>query len=264
MTRGLWDVLQPILPKRRMGLLAGATIFLAVSVVVGHGLLRTPTEAPHAHARGTTTDTGRPTASLETASEVASAYLDGQIFRDCDDACPEMVVIPAGNFLMGSPANEAGRSNDEGRQHQVTIPGFAASKYEITRGEWSAFIAATARADPQIVGSTYCSWRNPGFAQDDRHPVVCVNWNDAQGYVDWLSQRTGLTYRLLSEAEWEYAARGGAATPYWTGVLISPVDANFNSSGTRAVGVISAQFARFGRHRRQCLGMGARLLPSLI
>ncbi len=147
-----------------------------------------------------------------------------------------MVVIPAGVFLMGSPLGEHGRANDEGAQQSVTVQRFAASKFEITRGEWSAFVAATGRVDPQMGDTTFCTWRDAGFTQDDRHPVVCVSWRDAQDYANWLSHRTGQIYRLLSEAEWEYAARAGTATPYWTGASITASQANFNFSGTRAVG----------------------------
>ena len=79
------------------------------------------------------------------------------------------------------------------------------------------------RSDPNL------SWRNPGFRQDDSHPVVCVNWNDARAYVAWLSQLTGQTYRLLTEAHWEYVARAGTATPFWWGASITPANANYDA-----------------------------------
>src|SRR5262249_37575786 len=106
-------------------------------------------------------------------------------FDDCGGAgwCPQMVVIPAGNFMMGSPPNESGRDSDEGPQRTVSIARFAVSKYEITRGQWSAFAAATNRSSAGGChagnGSSWAknanvSWRAPGYAQDDRHPVTCV------------------------------------------------------------------------------------------
>ena len=129
--------------------------------------------------------------------------------RDCPQ-CPEMVRIPSGSFLMGSPPGETDRDSDEGPQHQVTIGyAFSLGKYEVTRGEFGAFVQATGhRAEGD--------WRNPGFDQTERDPVVNVSWNDAKAYVAWLSRTTGKTYRLPSEAEWEYAARAGTTTArYW-------------------------------------------------
>ena len=146
-------------------------------------------------------------------------------FRDCAD-CPEMVVIPAGSFLMGSPEDEDGRQDNEGPRHGVTIGApFAIGKFEVTRGEFSNFASAT---DRQAKGCRYYDgnawktdpdrdWRDPGFEQTDSHPAVCVSWEDAQAYTDWLSKETGETYRLPSEAEWEYAARAGTTTRYFWG-----------------------------------------------
>jgi formylglycine-generating enzyme required for sulfatase activity len=74
------------------------------------------------------------------------------------------------------------------------------------------------------------SWRSPGFYQDDRHPVVCVNWDDAKAYAAWLSEKTGRSYRLLYEAEREYVTRAGAATPLWWGSSITPMLANYDGS----------------------------------
>ena len=149
----------------------------------------------------------------------------GEVFRDCE-TCPEMVVIPAGSFMMGSPPGEEGRFDDEGPQHRVTIAQpFAVGKYEVTRGEYTAFLRATGRTQGNSCWTYEVgegkdragrSWRNPGFTQGEDHPVVCVNWDDARAYVNWLSRKTEKNYRLLSEAEWEYAARGGTRTArYW-------------------------------------------------
>ena len=121
-------------------------------------------------------------------------------FKDCD-ACPEMVVVPAGTFTMGSPRGERGRSKDEGPQHQVTIPRpFAVGKYEVTFTDWYACVAGGG-----------CNGYRPGDEGwgRGRRPVIHVSWKDARAYIAWLSQMAGKTYRLLSEAEWEYATRAG-------------------------------------------------------
>ena len=169
----------------------------------------------------------------------------GEVFRDCAE-CPQMVVVPAGSFLMGSPESKEERDDDEGPQHQVTIrEPFAVGAYEVTVAEYREFVSAAGRD-----GGTGCaifaggevnferSWRNPGFEQTGRDPVVCVSWEDAQAYARWLSGKTGEEYRLLSEAEWEYAARAGTTTRYSFGGEITPSDANYglNIVKTQPVG----------------------------
>ena len=135
---------------------------------------------------------------------------------------PEMVVVPAGRFQMGSPADEEGRDDDEGPVHRVTIgEAFAAGVHEVTRAEYERFAEATGYAAGNECytyegGERTGNWRDPGYRQSGAHPVVCVSWADAQAYVGWLSRESGAEYRLLSEAEWEYAARGGTETArYW-------------------------------------------------
>ena len=157
--------------------------------------------------------------------EFKERYLPGKRFRDCDE-CPELVVVPAGTFDMGSPGSEAGRSDSEGPAHRVRIERrFAVGVYEVTRGEYSRFVSATGHSSGDSCG-TYeggeweerriRDWRRPGYEQTDAHPVVCLSWEDAKAYVGWLSKETGEEYRLLSESEWEYVARGGAETArYW-------------------------------------------------
>jgi formylglycine-generating enzyme required for sulfatase activity len=151
-------------------------------------------------------------------------------FRECD-TCPEMVMLPAGSFTMGSPETEADRLPEEGPQHVVTIRvPFAVGRLHVTVDQFTAFAKETGRdADPKCW--TYergtfeeraeRSWRNPGFAQGGSHPAVCLSWNDAKAYADWLAKKTGKPYRLMSEAEWEYAARGrttpGAYPRFWFG-----------------------------------------------
>ena len=144
----------------------------------------------------------------------------GETFKDCAD-CPEMVVIPAGRFRMGSPSGESGRYENEGPVHGVRIGRFALGKYEVTKAEFAAFVRDSGYdtgggcwvytgGDWKQQASTI--WRDPGFAQTDRDPVACVSWDDAKAYAGWLSRQTGKAYRLASESEWEYAARAGTTT----------------------------------------------------
>ena len=162
----------------------------------------------------------------------------GHVFDDCDGTgwCPEMVVVPAGSFKMGSPASESekGREDDEGPQHHVTISHrFAVGKYEVTRAEFARFVEVTNYRPGNSCHGYENGWRNrpgrdwsnPGFRQTERDPVVCVSWTDAQAYVQWLSRQTGYEYRLLTEAEWEYAARSRKPTSrYWGDDVSSQCD----------------------------------------
>jgi formylglycine-generating enzyme required for sulfatase activity len=150
-----------------------------------------------------------------------------KIFRDCADFCPEMVEIPPGRFQMGSRDTEAGRFNSEAPVHSVSISyPLAVSKFPITRGQWRRFLKATRRPGSQgcytYTGEKWelkpdLSWQNPGFPQEDNHPVVCVSWQETQDYATWLSQKTHHHYRLLSEAEYEYVNRAGSSTAYFFG-----------------------------------------------
>ena len=163
--------------------------------------------------------------------------------RECP-FCPEMVVVPAGRFTMGSPADEPERVQDNESQVPVTIAKpFAVGRFAVTRGEFAAFVTATGH---NMDGGCWVDaggsekkeqadrdWRSPGFAQTDRHPVVCVNWHDAKAYVAWLSFATGKSYRLLSEAEREYVTRAGTTTPFWWGSAISAKQANYNGTAER-------------------------------
>jgi formylglycine-generating enzyme required for sulfatase activity len=134
-------------------------------------------------------------------------------FRDCDN-CPLMTIVPAGHFLMGSAPTEAGRTAQEGPQHAVVIRyTFAVSTFDISHAEFAVFAKQTNFSVPEAR----CDWRAPRaggvhFGQGPTDPVVCVSWQDAQAYVAWLRGKTGKAYRLLSEAEWEYAARAGTST----------------------------------------------------
>ena len=161
----------------------------------------------------------------------------GETFTDCAD-CPQMVVIPAGKFMMGAPLKEVGRYDEEGPVHQVNINEFAAGKFDVTLREWSVFVTETRRKTSKgcavfgkagMFNDSSASWTNPGFPQEDSHPVVCITWYDVRDYLVWLSQKTGANYRLLTESEWEYAARGGTTTPYPWGSTASHEHANYGA-----------------------------------
>ncbi len=184
----------------------------------------------------------------------ASVQQAGQVFKDCAQ-CPEMVVVPAGSFTMGSSAAEQALANAggvsanytsrESPQHTVRVRSFAAGRYAVTRGEFAAFVQAQGYVTEaeqgdgcfkwngtELKNDKATNWRNAGFAQADGHPVVCVSWNDAKAYVQWVSQSTGKEYRLLSEAEREYAARGGRQSAFWWGDRITTGQANYDGTLT--------------------------------
>jgi len=169
-------------------------------------------------------------ASVGTASTIPgqpdTQYQPGQTFRDCDN-CPPMVVIPAGSFMMGSPPTEAGRTNNEGPRHIVTINrAFAIGQYEVTFDEYDACVAAQA-----------CLTVADGGWGRGRRPVINVNYTNAQRYVAYLSAITGMQYFLPSESEWEYAARAGSDTEWNTGSAIITDDANLLNAFGRTVPV---------------------------
>lgn len=145
-------------------------------------------------------------------------WTPGRIFRDLDEPwCPEMVVIPAGVFMMGSPEDEAGRLDNEGPQHLVTIEkSFVLGRFPVTFGEFDHFCDETGRERPDDHG-----WGR------GRRPVIHVSWHDAAAYCDWLSERIERPYRLPSEAEWEYACRAGSRAAYAFGETIDEKQANF-------------------------------------
>ncbi|MEM8634912.1 MAG: SUMF1/EgtB/PvdO family nonheme iron enzyme [Pseudomonadota bacterium] len=132
-------------------------------------------------------------------------------FTDCD-LCPDMVVIEAGRFMMGSPDDEVGRTGNESPMHAVQLSAFAIGKTEVTFDQWDACLADGG-----------CNGYNPsdrGYGRGDQ-PVIGISWNDAKSYASWISGKTGKSYRLPTEAQWEYAARAGTQTPYWWGIDFS-------------------------------------------
>jgi len=171
--------------------------------------------------------------------EAERALQPKQTFKECAN-CPEMVVVPAGSFLMGSPESEEGHSGDEGPQHRVTFAkAFAVSKYEVTFDDWDACVA--------LGGCGYVPG-DEGWGRGAR-PVIQVSWDDVEQYVAWLSRQTGKPYRLLSEAEWEYAARAGSDTAYPWGDEIGKGNANSGCAiGCRTASVGSFPTNAFGLH----------------
>ncbi len=156
---------------------------------------------------------------LTVEQEKAKAAKPGSDFKECANGCPAMIVIPAGKFIMGSPENESGQEASGGPPHEVTVAQpFAVSKFEVTFEEWDACVAAT--ACPRVPDH-WGRWEMP---------VINVSWGDAKQYVGWLSRLTGKEYRLLTEAEWEYAARAGANTRYSWG----------DDPGARATPIVTA------------------------
>jgi formylglycine-generating enzyme required for sulfatase activity len=154
--------------------------------------------------------------------EAERALKSMDTFKECAANCPTMVVVPAGEYMMGSPTSETGRRDNEGPQHKVTIARpFAVSKFEITFDDWDSCV--------RFGGCTSVS--DSGWKRGTQ-PVINVTWLDAQQYVTWFSRITGQTYRLLTEAEWEYAARAGTDTAYSWGDEIGKRNANCTGCGS--------------------------------
>jgi formylglycine-generating enzyme required for sulfatase activity len=144
-------------------------------------------------------------------------------FKDCP-ACPEMVVVPSGNFAMGSPANEPERNDGEAQVRVSIHAPFAVGKFAVTFDEWDACVA-----DAGCSGYKGALPKDEGWGRE-KQPVINVNWRDAKAYTSWLSRKTGETYRLLSEAEREYVTRARTTTPFWWGSSITPKQANYDGS----------------------------------
>jgi formylglycine-generating enzyme required for sulfatase activity len=168
-----------------------------------------------------TISASRPVMPLSSVEECSIKPKD--TFKECNH-CPEMIVVPAGKFMMGSPTSEAGRSANEGPQHTVTFARqFAVGQFTVTFNEWDACVADGG-----------CNGYRPsdeGWGRG-RLPVINVSWLDAKAYVAWLAKKTGKSYRLLSEAEQEYVTRAGTTTPFWWGDLISVSQANYDGTLT--------------------------------
>ncbi|QXH49535.1 formylglycine-generating enzyme family protein [Pseudomonas fakonensis] len=141
----------------------------------------------------------------------------GTVFRDCTDVCPELVVLPAGSFMMGTPDDEQGRQDDEGPLHQVTFAkAFAMSRFQVTAQEWDNYLKQSGAViqDGDVRPGRKCTASKPTYKQGPRQPAVCMTYFDVQDYVEWLSKKTGKTYRMVTESEREYAARAGSSGPF--------------------------------------------------
>jgi formylglycine-generating enzyme required for sulfatase activity len=186
------------------------------------------------------------TARIESPAMVFRTRDSGAGLWDCPD-CPPLVLAPAGAYTLGSPDDEPMRAKDEGPRTRVVLGrALAVGRFEVTRYEYEAFVRATHRP---VLGDCISdrghpgTWapvasvnlRDPGFVQQDNHPVVCVNWKDAQAYVAWLGEKTGKRYRLLTEAEWEFLGRAGAETvfPWGTDVAQACLWANVSDDAAR-------------------------------
>jgi sulfatase modifying factor 1 len=234
---------------------------LAAGLATGLAMLASGPDAAEPDGTGA----GPPTAASPSPPRAA-----GTRFADAlsdGSSAPEMVVIPAGRVIVGSPGTETGRQANEGPQREITIGAFALARTEVSRAQFDAFVRATGHktdaeygiAPPGRSGWSGCntvaedefklefrpgtSWRQPNVAQAPNHPVVCVSWNDANAYAAWLSRETGQSYRLPSEAEFEYAARAGSAQPWPWG---SDPDASCASSNGADASGKMAMRERYG------------------
>jgi formylglycine-generating enzyme required for sulfatase activity len=192
---------------------------------------------------GAVTVSQSPTTACPLSAAAERSLKSKNSFRECDK-CPEMMVVPAGSFTMGSSESERAEVvaayaaygivigsfttsppvSSEGPQHQVTIARpVAVGRFAVTFDEWDA-----------CVDDGGCNGYRPSDQRWGRgsRPVINVNWDDAEAYVAWLSRKTGKGYRLLSEAEWEYMARAGTTTPFWWGSSFSTNQANYNGNRT--------------------------------
>ncbi len=195
---------------------------------------------------GTNLDNPLPTQQQKVAT--------GTIIKDCTE-CPEMVIVPAGGFTMGSDSFEQAIANygkngqwiaRENPRHNLVVSSFLVGRFAITVGEFSEFVRKTnfitdaerngvdagcmIKDGAQWKAIDSKNWRNPGFVQGSNHPVVCVSWNDVAEYIKWLNFLSGRKYRLLSESEREYVTRSGTQTAFWWGNTISPEQANYDGT----------------------------------
>lgn len=220
---------------------------------------------PHSRALFLVLLTASSGAIAANTTPIAAAISGGVYsFHDATRAAghtPEMVLVPAGKFRIGDATGKGPSEEQPARDVNIDRP-FAVGRYEVTVAEFGEFVKATsyktdaergngcftfagASKDWSLINGS--SWQSPSFTQDPNHPAVCVSWNDAIAYTQWLSQQTGEHYRLLTEAEWEYAARAGTDTNYAWGNKDECDNANCCKTGTtwltkqtRAVGSYAA------------------------
>jgi formylglycine-generating enzyme required for sulfatase activity len=212
-------------PSKRAFVIGGA---LVVVGAIGIWLVTAPpnavvTKPPAPVARAPPSVQPSPTDGVPLSPERERGLKPKDAFKECA-TCPEMVVVPAGSFTMGSPESEPGRSYDESPQHAVTLARqLAVGRFAVTFDEWDACVADGG-----------CNGYKPsdqGWGRA-RRPVINVSWDDAKAYMAWLSKKIGKAYRLLSEAEREYVTRAGTTTPFWWGSSISTSQANYDGNYT--------------------------------
>jgi len=200
----------------------------ATAAIMAAGLLLFVYQQPSS-VKGTPEQADRIASSTRVTAGGTASLPVGAIFKDCAVGCPEMIVVPPGYFTMGSAQRETtssldavpGSHDDESPQREVLIAKkFAAARFDVTREEYALFVDDTHRPDEAsceillrtglFIETLGASWRHPGYQQTQHDPVVCINWNDAKAYAAWLSRRTHKSYRIPTEAEWEYLARAGS------------------------------------------------------
>ena len=186
----------------------------------------------------------------------------------------QLTLIPSGEFLMGSPADEQDRQEDEGPQHRVRITHpFYMGVHEVTKGQFATFVnarnyqtdaerdrrgGAGLNGQGNITRSPKFTWKNGGFPQADDHPVMNVSWNDAMAFCEWLSAQEGKTYRLPTEAQWEYACRAGTTTPFQFGAVNNGTQANIAGNypyGTQSKGPYLKGTSRVGTYQPNAWGL---------
>jgi formylglycine-generating enzyme required for sulfatase activity/uncharacterized caspase-like protein len=254
--RALWESvrdsknpeeIQAYLDQFPQGLFAGVAAVRLRSLAAGGGSVGGGAAGPAAVSSNAMPSAGAGTGSAPVTAAAAGAILvagngktigdlqklaAGSVFRDCAD-CPEMVVIPPGKFAMGLADYRKLRRPSEGPLREVSIPGtFAVGRNEVTWSQYARFVRETSRAGgmgcatftaKKFKVNSQASWNSPGFPQTETDPVVCISWDDAKAYAEWLGVRTGHNYRLLTEAEWEYVVRGGTSSERFWGD--NPADA---------------------------------------
>lgn len=221
-------------PERRLetyvklAAIMAAVVVLGLIVAFGSAILLgngdEPPQASPAAPAPASIDTPQEDAATDAAADSLNPPpASPEQLRDCAD-CPPLVSVPAGSFIMGT----GGMGTAEGLASEMPAHGvtfrnrFALQQTEVTRGQFAAFVKDTGYQTAGCVafdGTSWVldrskSWRDPGFFQDDEHPVVCVSQKDAMAYLKWLTDKTGVPYRLPSESEWEYAARAGNTDAY--------------------------------------------------
>lgn len=250
--------------------IAIALLLVSLGVGIGYYLMRTDvqqpvqTNTPDAH---TTTAMPSKPATAETTAAIASGQTNPPIQAGSPpELFPKMVTVPGGSFSMGCTPGwddaPGGCRTNEYPAHNVTLPAFSMARHEVTVGQFRHFTKATGYqtvaeqkqqgctiSDPKRKGQWIISkqhnWRDPGFIQTDAHPVVCISWADTQQYLQWLNQETGAHYRLPTEAEWEYAARGKRITAFFWGNQADRHFANFAGTGALDEWEYSAPVGRF-------------------